>query len=178
MVTDGSVVSKEEPQTSCLWRRRGSMRRGRYESIVQWLWDKTTVIPPSKLPSITCSDRTKVLIVKAHKEACTLIMSTTQTVFLFFSEKPWQTQYSTRVCKHNAQGTNAWLWYMCNRVFSMIHTVWTLSSFELHSVLEKKQNNIQTKKEIWLPSKHVLIFFQKDIFFKSVFKIRSAELDV
>lgn len=65
-------------------------------------------LPSLKLPSNTFADSTKVLIVKALEQA--QVMSTTQT---FRETFDGLVQY-TGVCKQNIQGTNAWLWYMCN----------------------------------------------------------------
>lgn len=46
---------------------------------------------------------------------CTPTISTTQTAFFFFHRN--RDRLSTvHICKQNVQGTNAWLWYMCNRL--------------------------------------------------------------
>lgn len=73
----------------------------------------------------------------------------------------------THVCKQNVQGTNAWLWYMCNRVVLLYSYI--MNFFSLHSILEKEKK----RKEIWLLSKRVLIiylFFFKLFFMPTVLK--------
>lgn len=150
------VPEHQAELTHCQWRHGGRMRGGNYQ--VMW-FSSVTSSPLLWLPSNNYPYNTKVLIVKACEEACTLIMSTTQTVF---SEKPWRTQYSTRVCKQNVQETNAWLWYMCNRVVLIYSYRMNLIFLLVAFSFRKKQEKNPQKKSGCQAS--VCLFFLKRYF--------------
>lgn len=137
---------------------KGRTRRGDYQDIwfysAMAVWDKTTVIPvlspPLNYPPHTDTDNTKVLIVKAREGGSYTdnVDNTNKTVC---QRNLWRTQYSTHMfCKQNVQGTNAWLWYMCNRVvlvysYSM-NLIFLLVAFSFRKTKSKKNKKKNKKK--------------------------------
>lgn len=92
--------------------REGITRR-RYDSIVQWLWDKTIPIlsPPSNYPPILT-----ILKCCFLKPARRLVHWQYRQHGQLFKETLTDSYGTHMLVKQNVQGTNAWLWYMCNRV--------------------------------------------------------------
>lgn len=87
-------------------RGRSKKGRGFSSAMTAALINYSTILPWTNLL------QTKVLTASVHRGALTLKMVTTQRVGLRLTVRG--------VCKQNVPGTNAWLWYMCNRVLRML----------------------------------------------------------
>lgn len=120
----------------------------------------TYPLPSLKLPSNIYTDDTKVLIVWAHEEARTLIMTT-----LFSVQRNCNrlVQY-TGVCKQNVQGTYAWLWDMCNTLVLVYSYIMNLN-LPWSCIQKKKRRDMAAKQAC-----AYFFFFFKFFFSSTVLK--------
>lgn len=137
-------------QTHCQWRQREDEERELpgYDSIVQWLWDKTIIIPilspPSNYPPTLIPTILKCWLLKPARR---LVQRQHRQHKQLFRETLTDSVQYTYVCKQNAQGTNAWLWYMCNRVVLLysysMNLVFLLVAFNFRKKKKKKKSGCQ-----------------------------------
>lgn len=155
-------------QTHCQWRQREDEERELpgYDSIVQWLWDKTIIIPilspPSNYPPTLIPTILKCWLLKPARR---LVHRQHRQHRQLFRETLTDSVQYTYVCKQNAQGTNAWLWYMCNRVVLLysysMNLVFLLVAFNFRKKKKKKKSGCQAS---------VCLFFFLKIFLSTVLK--------